>query len=228
MQAFNKLTSWEEKMFLCKRILATDQFCSKSHYFFLTNPTHSDLIVWFCGITGPAGCSSPWDLSFWVTVTDLRKTWHLYLHLVIGVDMGSVGFGNASHVSFDGDVNAFRAQARGPQTFWVTSVLGFPPEPSALASPFCMPGHLDVHHPKGPCGWLLRQCVGPLLKSSFPLQGRIPVQQTHSPEGQAALFTSPQMRLQKYDRNPSNVCAFTQKTAGLSASLWPGMETAIQ
>lgn len=46
-----------------------------------------------------------------------EETWPLCLHLVIGEDIASVGFGKAVHVSFDGDESAFRAQSHSPQTF---------------------------------------------------------------------------------------------------------------
>lgn len=107
-----------------------------------------------------------------------EKTRPLYLHLLIGgVDTGSVGFGNAAPVSFDDDVNAFRAQPRGPPDF-LCLICTWPfPEPSASASPF--PG-LDVSIHillKGLAdAWLLRARVGPVLKSSFPLQRKIPVE----------------------------------------------------
>lgn len=61
-----------------------------------------------------------------------EETWPLCLHLVIGEDIASVGFGKTAHVSFDGDESAFRAQSR--RLFWVRSVLGFSPSPFFLAA----------------------------------------------------------------------------------------------
>lgn len=85
------------------------------------------------------------------------------------------GFGNGAHVSFDGDENAFGAQPHDPRLFGSDLYLAFP-WALCFGQPLPRPGHFNMHSPKGLRGWLLRAGGGPVFKSSFPLQGRIPVQ----------------------------------------------------
>lgn len=166
-------------MFLCKQwILATGRFCNKGLLCSLRRIPHA--LTWSLFFVASQARPNPVVLGtclpgsqslLWENLASLPPSAYWWC------GHGKCGIWKCSPCFFWWWRKCFQRPASWPPDF-LCLICTWPfPELSASASPF--PGlDISIHILlKGLVdAWLLRACVGPVLKSSFPLQRKIPVE----------------------------------------------------